>query len=144
MTFIKLIFLALVASFALSLLGCAHPTDGLVLGLNESQRVLTATSTILAEQHRRARDQAVELALSADAARVDVLAVHRDYRPKWAAYELARRAWISAAALVSAAVLVDKSGGKPDVAAAQKAVVEVASSLQSFAVQVRQDVRVMP
>jgi hypothetical protein len=128
--------MAAVLVMALALAGCARATDAIVVGLNVSQKVLVDANAILAEQHRRERDEAVASAATPAAAQDAAKAVHARQKPRWDWYEKIRSAWIAAAALARAAQLVEASGGKPNVEQARVAALEVAAALEGFAATV--------
>lgn len=109
--------------------GCLHPIDPIVSGMNASAAVLTQVHDGLEEAHRRARDNAVDLAVDPPHAREAVTQVHASYLPRWAAYDKARAVWIAAAAIVHAALVLDRAGGKPDLDAARAEAVKVAGAL---------------
>lgn len=117
---------------ALVLVACASPLDAMVVELNVARVALDSGNTVLAEQHRRDRDRAVEEAANADAAKRATLAVHAGYAPIWNAYGLARLAWVAAATGLRAALLLEKVGGKPDEAKIRAKVVDAAMALEGF------------
>lgn len=127
----------MVAAFlaiALAILaGCARPTDAAVIALNGSQRVMVDANAILAEQHRRDRDDAVVQAKDALDAKARIDVVHATYRPRWEWYERIRSAWAAAAAIVRAAQLTEIAGGKPDIDRVRRATLDVAAALEAFA-----------
>ena len=137
----KKLFLLVLMTLATA---CAHPIDGVILGLNESQRVLTTSHQILAEQHRQQRDDAVTYSLTEADARKAVAAVHAEYRDRWGWYERVRRGWITAASITAAAKLIESTGGKPDLPRALKAAQDVAIALDGFADEIRKDVKAKP
>jgi hypothetical protein len=96
------IIAVVLAAFAASMCGCAAtPIDGAVTAANAAAELGTATEHVLAEGYERA--QADCLAAQPIAILPCVDEVRARYRPRWAAYEAFRTAWLVAEAAIRAA-----------------------------------------